>query len=29
LVVLNAPKFLIRTKNPETIFIKFYGKLGA
>jgi hypothetical protein len=29
LAILNAPKFLIRTKNPETIFIKYYGKLEA
>jgi hypothetical protein len=29
LAILNALKFLIRTKNHETIFIKFYGKLGA
>jgi hypothetical protein len=29
LVILNVPKFPIGTKNHETIFIKFYGKLGA
>jgi hypothetical protein len=27
LAVLNVPKFLIGTKNHETIFIKYYRKL--
>jgi hypothetical protein len=29
LAILNVPKFLIKTKKPESIFIKYYGKLGA
>jgi hypothetical protein len=29
LAILNAPKFLIGTKNQETIFIKYYKKLEA
>jgi hypothetical protein len=29
LAILNVPKFLIGTKNHETIFIKYYRKLGA
>jgi hypothetical protein len=29
LAILNAPKFPIGTKNHETIFIKYYRKLGA
>jgi hypothetical protein len=26
--ILSAPKFPIWTKNQETIFIKYYRKLG-
>jgi hypothetical protein len=29
LAILNVPKFPIGTKNHETIFIKYYKKLGA
>jgi hypothetical protein len=29
LAILNIPKFPIGTKNHETIFIKYYIKLGA
>jgi hypothetical protein len=29
LAILNIPKFLIGTKNHETIFIKYYRKLEA
>jgi hypothetical protein len=29
LAIFNVPKFPIGTKNPETIFIKYYRKLGA
>jgi hypothetical protein len=29
LAILNVPKFPIGTKNHETIFIKYYRKLGA
>jgi hypothetical protein len=27
LAILNIPKFPIGTKNPETIFTEYYGKL--